>query len=80
MTKLMTQVSNIASCIGGDYNVLVNNGKGSGQEVPHIHVHIIPSSAEHKLSFAFKHSIGTDHGALATQAQTLREKVEAMTQ
>ncbi len=27
------------------YNILVNNGKDSGQEVPHVHFHIIPRKA-----------------------------------
>mmetsp|Transcript_32225 Transcript_32225/g.75945 ORF Transcript_32225/g.75945 Transcript_32225/m.75945 type:complete len:155 (-) Transcript_32225:97-561(-) len=27
------------------YNIMVNNGKDSGQEVPHVHFHIIPRKA-----------------------------------
>ena len=27
---------------GADYNIQLNNGPGAGQEVPHVHFHIIP--------------------------------------
>ena len=29
-----------------NYNVIVNNGKDSGQEIPHVHFHIIPKHAD----------------------------------
>lgn len=29
-----------------EYNVLVNTGAGAGQEVPHVHFHIIPKTAD----------------------------------
>jgi histidine triad (HIT) family protein len=33
----------VSRCYGGaDYNIQLNNGPKSGQEVPHVHFHIIP--------------------------------------
>lgn len=34
----------LPSCMEGveDYNLLVNNGKCSGQHIPHVHLHLIP--------------------------------------
>ncbi len=37
-----------------DYNVLQNNGPASGQEVPHVHFHIIPRRAGDGLGFRWK--------------------------
>jgi len=38
------------------YNVLQNNGKVSGQEVPHVHFHIIPRSASDGLGYRWNAS------------------------
>ena len=36
------------------YNILQNNGKVSGQEVPHVHFHIIPRRAGDGLGYRWK--------------------------
>ena len=38
----------------GAYNLLVNNGKLAGQEVPHLHVHIIPRHEGDGVRFGWK--------------------------
>jgi histidine triad (HIT) family protein len=35
-------------------NILINNGKASGQEVPHLHIHVIPRFATDGQAFGFK--------------------------
>lgn len=47
MAKLASKLPMIAKAVfevsGADgYNILCNSGKASGQEVPHLHYHIIP--------------------------------------
>lgn len=37
-----------------DLNILVNNGGRAGQEVPHVHVHIIPRTEERGLRVRFE--------------------------
>lgn len=34
-------------------NILINNGKASGQEVPHLHIHVIPRYFNDGQSFGF---------------------------
>ena len=34
---------------GVDYNIILNNGPGAGQEVPHLHFHIIPRFSKAEL-------------------------------
>ena len=50
-----------------DYNLLQNNGPLSGQEVPHVHFHIIPRHTGDELGFRWKPQTG-DHAALADLA------------
>lgn len=50
LAKLHITAKNIAAAqmnaLGADgVNIIQNNGKASGQEVPHIHVHVIPRFA-----------------------------------
>ncbi|MFN0134610.1 MAG: HIT family protein [Phycisphaerae bacterium] len=47
-----------------DYNVLQNNGRAAGQEVPHVHFHIIPRRAGDGLGYRWNAQPG-DHGQLA---------------
>ena len=34
-------------------NILINNGKASGQEVPHLHIHVIPRFTGDGQQFGF---------------------------
>jgi len=48
------------------YNLVVNNGAASGQEVPHVHVHIIPRHADGSEGFGVKwnpRKLDAEHGA-----------------
>lgn len=36
-------------------NILLNMGKAAGQEVPHVHVHIIPRKQDDTVEFGWKH-------------------------
>ncbi|MFA6775027.1 MAG: HIT family protein [Sphaerochaetaceae bacterium] len=42
---------NVLGCDGT--NVIINNGKASGQEVPHLHIHVIPRFLNDGQSFKF---------------------------
>lgn len=39
----------------GDYNTLVNNGELAGQEVKHLHTHLIPRTGQEKFKIDFVH-------------------------
>lgn len=52
------------------YNVLQNNGRVAGQEVPHVHFHIIPRHDGDGLGFRWRPTPG-DQAALAALAATL---------
>lgn len=53
-----------------DYNVLQNNGPTSGQEVPHVHFHIIPRRAGDGLGYRWKPK-PADPAVLAELAQRI---------
>lgn len=38
----------------GAYNILQNNGRAAGQEVPHVHFHIIPRHAGDGLGYRWR--------------------------
>jgi len=50
--KVDAQQRKVLKCDGT--NILINNGKASGQEVPHLHIHVIPRYFDDGQSFAFK--------------------------
>ena len=52
------------------YNILQNNGRVAGQEVPHVHFHIIPRRAGDGLGYRWN-AKPADHGALAELAQRI---------
>ncbi len=45
----------VVSATGAEgYNILQNNGRAAGQEVPHVHFHIIPRRAGDGLGYRWK--------------------------
>lgn len=52
------------------YNILQNNGRVAGQEVPHVHFHIIPRRAGDGLGYRWN-SKPTDQEALAGLARRI---------
>ena len=44
LTRIARALKHATGCT--DYNVLQNNGRGAGQEVMHVHFHIIPKHAD----------------------------------
>lgn len=55
------------------YNILQNNGRAAGQEVPHVHFHIIPRRAGDGLGYCW-HPKPAQQDALAALAAKLREE------
>lgn len=53
-----------------DYNILQNNGPASGQEVPHVHFHIIPRADGDGLGYRWNAS-PADQAALAALAEKI---------
>jgi len=60
----------------GDLNVLQNNGKLSGQEVDHVHVHLIPRQAEDGLGFRWPAG-ALDEDDAKTLIERMRSKLQA---
>ena len=52
------------------YNVLQNNGKVAGQEVPHVHFHVIPRTAGDGLGYRWN-AKPADQDALAELAKRI---------
>lgn len=50
-------------------NILINNGKASGQEVPHLHIHVIPRFAGDGQKFGFTKQSYQDGEAAALGAR-----------
>lgn len=61
----------VAAVGAAGYNVLQNNGEVAGQEVPHVHVHLIPRQANDGLGYCWKPQQVTPE-ALAEVAQRIR--------
>ena len=58
--------------VGADaYNILLNNGALAGQEVAHVHFHIIPRRAGDDLGYRWN-AHPADHDALADLAGRIR--------
>lgn len=54
-----------------DFNVLQNNGKAAGQEVPHVHFHIIPRRSGDGLGYRWNAKPGKPE-ALAALARRIQ--------
>lgn len=60
----------VAAAGAEGYNILQNNGRVAGQEVPHVHFHIIPRRAGDGLGYRWN-AKPADHDALAELAQRI---------
>lgn len=55
MVSLQTVARAVSQSLGGvDYNVLLNNGEDAGQEVLHVHFHIIPRPRMEPFSYSVR--------------------------
>ncbi len=65
----------VLSATGADgYNLLQNNGKAAGQEVPHVHFHIIPRRHGDGLGYRWN-AKDSESAALAALAERIRAHV-----
>jgi len=77
LVELLPIVRKLAIAMGLDsYNVLQNNGKQAMQEVPHLHVHLIPKpSADVGLRGVSWNPIPQDAASIAALAAVIRSKL-----
>jgi histidine triad (HIT) family protein len=69
LPRVARRVLSVTGAAG--YNVLQNNGPVSGQEVMHVHFHIIPRAAGDGLGYRWNPK-SADHAALAKLAEAMR--------
>ena len=72
--QLVALARRIVAATGAEaYNVLLNNGQAAGQEVPHVHFHIIPRRTGDGLGFRWRpQQRSTDElAALAQRIQAI---------
>lgn len=79
LSELLPSVAQIAERLlvsqGMAYNILQNNGKLAGQEVDHVHLHLIPRLENGEgLSVQWR-PMATDHAKFALQAAEFRAKL-----
>jgi histidine triad (HIT) family protein len=63
LPRLTTAVKRVTGCPA--VNVLLNDGPLAGQEVPHVHFHVIPRWADDGRGYRFAPKPGVDLPALA---------------
>jgi len=72
---VVRRLASKVDAVAGSTLVAVHNGRGSGQEVPHVHVHLIPrgpddgAGAVHSM---FKNDVRLDGSAMARMQNDLR--------
>ena len=76
--RLLQRVSQaIAQAYDGvDYNIVLNNGPNAGQEVPHVHFHIIPRPEGSSRPFQNKFSYSDDREILNV-AERIKQHLSA---
>jgi len=57
------------------FNVILSNGKDAGQEVAHIHFHIIPQSSENKIQINLPHKKYED-GKMRRVAERIKKEIK----
>ncbi len=69
---LQLVVSKVLAATGAEaYNILQNNGRLAGQEVPHVHFHIIPRATDDGLGYRWR-AKQADAAALEALAERMR--------
>ena len=51
LATLLTQIMADVGLSCGDANIVINDGKYSGQSVPHVHLHVVPRQARDGFPF-----------------------------
>ncbi|MGN1163562.1 MAG: HIT family protein [Candidatus Ornithospirochaeta sp.] len=61
------------SVLGADgTNIMINNGPASGQEVPHLHIHVIPRYSGDGKTFSFPSKEKYSEGEMAEYGERLK--------
>ncbi|MBF0349636.1 MAG: HIT domain-containing protein [SAR324 cluster bacterium] len=72
MLTLQTTARAVSRAMGGlDYNIILNNGPHAGQEVPHVHFHIIPRAVNSSY-YSFKNRKPYPEGEMSKVGQLIR--------
>lgn len=69
--KIDARLREVLKCDGT--NVMINNDPASGQEVPHLHIHVIPRYEKDGRKFGFAHDVYAD-GEMAELGRRLEIK------
>ncbi len=75
--EAVARVSQAAvTAAGADgFNLLINHGKSAGQEVPHLHVHIIPRTEGERV-FSISSKVQYKENEMSDYGRKIREKLE----
>ena len=68
LARLTSTIKRVTGCPA--VNVLLNDGPIAGQEVPHVHWHVIPRWADDLLGYRFAPQAGSGLGELAARLAT----------
>lgn len=68
LVRLTSIIKRVSGCPA--VNLLLNDGPLAGQEVPHVHWHVIPRWADDQLGYRFSPKPGSGLGELAARLST----------